>query len=348
MGTQPALNGDKEQVSVLASPLDLRLVGAALGGSGAGVLDWSSTRRRPLIVWRFVDGKPGHMQQSHALVRALARRTLLEVIDVPVQDRRAGVWHWLAGRWKMTAEREYPLERPDLLIGAGHRTHMPLLMSRQAFGGKAVVLMKPSLPMGMFDKVIVPEHDGVTSGGNRILTKGTLNTMRPLRKKPASGILLIGGPGKHFTWSDDQVMLQAEQVMSMQPEVDWLITDSRRTPAECSSRLALRFGQRFVPHASCPQGWLANQLGVSSHAWVTEDSMSMIYESLSAGCDVGLLRLTPSRESRIVLSTRRLVEDAWVRVLDASGYPTAVRRREPLSEADRIATMLLQEWGLTA
>ena len=347
MGMQPTLNHDNEQVA-MASPLDLRLMGVALGHVGVGAVDWSSTRSRPLVVWRFVDGKPGHMQQSQALVRALARRTLLEVIDVPVLDRRAGIWHWMAGRWKTTAAQEYPLERPDVLIGAGHRTHMPLLMSRQAFGGKAVVLMKPSLPMAMFDKVILPEHDGVVSGGNRVLTQGTLNTMRPLRKQPASGLVMIGGPGKHFTWSDDRVITQVEQAMATRPDIDWLITDSRRTPVECSNRLLLRFGQRYRPHASCPQGWLANQLGVSSQAWVTEDSMSMIYESLSAGCHVGLIRLAPARESRIVLSTRRLIEDAWVSVLDMTGTPTTVRRHEPLSEADRIATLLLQEWGLTA
>jgi mitochondrial fission protein ELM1 len=347
MGMQPALNRDSEQVA-MSSPLDLRLVGSALGHVGGGAVDWLSTRSRPLIVWRFVDGKPGHMQQSQALVRALARRTLLEVSDVPVLERRAGILHWMAGRWKTTAEHEYPLERPDVLIGAGHRTHMPILMSRQAFGGKAVVLMKPSLPMAMFDKVIVPEHDGVADGGNRVLTRGALNTMRPQRKKPASGLVMIGGPGKHFTWSDDRVIAQVEHAMATRPDIDWLITDSRRTPAECSSRLLLRFGQRYMSHASCPQGWLANQLGVSSHAWVTEDSMSMIYESLSAGCHVGLIRLAPARESRIVRSTRRLVEDAWVSVLDVTGTPTPVRRQEPLGEADRIATLLLQEWGLTA
>ena len=39
------------------------------------------------------------------------------------------------------------LPTPDIVLGAGHRTHLSLLAARRVHRGKAVVLMRPSLPL---------------------------------------------------------------------------------------------------------------------------------------------------------------------------------------------------------
>jgi hypothetical protein len=54
---------------------------------------------KPLVVWRFVDGKAGHEAQTFGLVQALARRRTVECVDFVAQGRAKAVWSWLTGRF---------------------------------------------------------------------------------------------------------------------------------------------------------------------------------------------------------------------------------------------------------
>ena len=103
--------------------------------------------------------------------------------------------------------RAQALPVPDFIIGAGHRTHWPMLCARRAFGGKAIALMSPSLPCAFFDLVVAPAHDGLT-GRNVIVTQGVLNVMQPGEKAPGKTLVMVGGESKHFAWSNEQVLLQ--------------------------------------------------------------------------------------------------------------------------------------------
>src|SRR5574340_1756334 len=105
--------------------------------------------RSPLVVWVVSDGKPGHLNQSLGLAEALSRATPTEVHTLPALPALRA---WLA----LLVQRipGIALRAPDLIIGAGHATHPPLPAARRARGGRAVVLMKPSLPRRWFDLCI--------------------------------------------------------------------------------------------------------------------------------------------------------------------------------------------------
>jgi mitochondrial fission protein ELM1 len=62
-----------------------------------------------------------------------------------------------------------------------------------------------------------------------------------------------------------------------------MIANSRRTPEALGKVLFERYGQRFQSWDACPQGWLVDTLAVTDSVWVTEDSVSMVYEALTAG-----------------------------------------------------------------
>ncbi len=160
----------------------------------------------PLVIWRLTDGKPGHMQQTLGLVQALAARTACNTIDIDLTHERAGWLDLLLGRFAPGVARH----RPDLIVGAGHATHIALLAARRAAGGRAVALMKPSLPVGLFDFVITPEHDGLSESTRVINTIGVLNPMQAAAKQPDSLLFLIGGPSKHVLWDDAAVLRQVE------------------------------------------------------------------------------------------------------------------------------------------
>jgi mitochondrial fission protein ELM1 len=293
----------------------------------------------PLVIWRLTDGKPGHMQQTLGLVQAMAARSACNVIDIDLTHERVGLLDLVLGRFPQGLARH----RPDFIIGAGHGTHTALLAARRAAGGRAVALMKPSLPLSLFDMVIAPAHDGLAAGPRVINTIGVLNPMHPAEKKPDSLLLLFGGPSKHVVWDDAAVLQQVEAVLAaMKPGTNWRLTDSRRTPETLRSVLRERFGERFQAFADCPPGWLAERLAVTDTVWVTSDSVSMVYEALTAGCRVGLLELPEAAgESRVMRGMQALVEAQRVTAFAQWSLNREMVPAAQLDEAGRVADLLL-------
>ena len=99
-----------------------------------------------IVIWRFVDGKPGHEKQSAGLLQGIESIHPIAVFEI---DVRFKPFFWCQIRRKLRGETP-DLPEPDLLIGAGHRTHLPLLIARIACGGRTVVLMRPTLPHRWF------------------------------------------------------------------------------------------------------------------------------------------------------------------------------------------------------
>ena len=89
---------------------------------------------RPLVVWRFSDGKAGHDGQSRGLIAALARLRAVETLTLEPLSPLTALRVWLSG-YHLPAWHGLPT--PDIVLGAGHRTHLSLLAARRRRGGKA-------------------------------------------------------------------------------------------------------------------------------------------------------------------------------------------------------------------
>jgi uncharacterized protein len=87
------------------------------------------------------------------------------------------------------------------------------------------------------------------------------------------------------------------------------------------------------------------QLAQCDAAVVTEDSVSMVYESLTAGVSVSLIAMPRRGRSRVINGVERLLADQFVSSIDdflTSGHlPPA---KHSLAEADRCASALLERW----
>jgi uncharacterized protein len=297
---------------------------------------------QPVVVWAFTDGKAGHENQTRGLLAALAHRQPLDArwINVPAY---ASVLSSLMTRRFLPG---VGLPPPDLLIGAGHRTHLPLLAARRAHGGRTIVLMKPSLPRAWFDLCVIPEHDAVT-GANVLTTRGALNPVEPGKKNARAGLILIGGPSRHHGWSENEILSQVETIIARVDNIDWTLTTSRRTPSSTVTRLhALTFKHlTVVPVNQTGPGWLAERLAIATQAWVTEDSVSMVYEALTANAATGVLSVPAKRESRIVRGIAALRRDGLV-----TGFADWQRGRKlappaaPFNEAARVAAWIGEKW----
>ncbi len=270
----------------------------------------------PLIIWRFLDGKPGHENQSAGLVQALRTSRPVEAHDIPVPGEIAAFGAWLAGRfpWGRT------LPAPDLLLGAGHATHWPLLAARRTRGGRAVVLMRPTLPLGCFDLCIVPAHDHPRAADNVWVTRGVLNRVRPgVAKDPRQGLILIGGPSQHHAWSTPGMVEQVRAVVAHDAGRRWVLTTSRRTPADFLDALRRQLDAgidsgiddgriELVPGETTAPDWLPAQLAWAGAVWVSADSVSMVYEALTSGAAVGLLEVPARGRARVVRGVEALVD----------------------------------------
>ena len=98
-----------------------------------------------------------------------------------------------------TSLRTYAtLPNPDLILGAGNATHLPMLVAKLLYSVPCVVLMKPSLPTIFFDLVFVPHHDACTNFGNVRTTTGVLCPIPNVQPDANRGVILLGGNSRHF------------------------------------------------------------------------------------------------------------------------------------------------------
>lgn len=296
---------------------------------------------RPLVLWRFTDGKPGHEKQTLGLCEALGRETTTSVFDIPVQPGLRNLMYWATGNCPFG----HGLPAPDLLVGAGHATHLPILAARRAHGGKAIVLMLPSLPLRLFDLCLIPEHDRPPVFDNVIPTQGAINPVRVSSEHDSGrGLILVGGPSPHFAWEEESIALQIQALTESRPEVQWALTTSRRTPNSFSDRM-LTSELEYHPFQSTPNGWLEEQLSRAGEVWTTPDSVSMVYEALSAGCRVGLFKLPAVPGSRVARGVADLIAKQFVSQYQPGSPSNRLPRNiSNLSEAHRCARIILDKW----
>ena len=276
------------------------------------------------------DGKKGHENQSLGLVKALLRR--------------------VQGSYEITSSTtmETISKRPIAVVAAGHRTHLTLLRLGWRYRCPTVVIMKPSLPTRLFAHCFIPEHDLLhkKTPQNVTLTKGALNSIpEEIPTKNKEGLLMLGGPSKHFQWQEDVLQNAIEAIVEGQNTLSWTVGDSRRTPEGTLTRLQERLSGRdltFVAHQAASGDWLRNNLLAAQEAWITPDSTSMLFEALTAGCRVGTFPLIPN-DTRLSAAHEKLISEDWItpynQALDSQPLPPL---QNQLHETARCAELLLR------
>ncbi len=194
--------------------------------------------------------------------------------------------------------------RDYIFISAGSSAAPFNLALANITGCKSVVIMNPSiLGVKPFNFAIVPEHDKINYE-NAINTLGAPNHIYiPDLKEAAEKFknvtrkkiiaVLIGGNDANYKITPEW----AEKVLTPLKEIDAgiLITTSRRTGKDVDDEIYKIFKDRaeFILLASRDpdQNPVPAMLGKASHVLVTEDSVSMVSESVTAGFKAGLLRV---------------------------------------------------------
>ncbi|HUH36925.1 MAG TPA: ELM1/GtrOC1 family putative glycosyltransferase [Spongiibacteraceae bacterium] len=285
----------------------------------------------------YTDNKPGHRSQLQGLLQALATRCELDVQWVSTPGGLRGIG---------AALRTASTPAPALILACGTATHLPALIAGWRSGAPVVVLMKPACP-ALFDLCVIPEHDGPVRGGRLLRTRGMLNAQR-YRPRPgggSNGLILLGGPSRHYQWDTANLVRQLDQILQQLPQVRWTLTTSRRTPPDTVAALAPLGARGLVitPWEDTPAGWLTEALDAADYVWVSEDSASMVYESLSSGATVGVLQVPATHDNKLRRGVAALLEEGQLTSVPRLAATGAMQTRaEPLAEAQRVADHILE------
>ena len=203
-----------------------------------------------------------------------------------------------------------------IFISAGSGAAPFCLALAKASGGRSCTIMTPSaLGTSPFDFAVVPAHDCPAAGdGNLLVTLGAPNgifpdelerlgwelrdSYPPVRGHELRWGILIGGDDGNYrispAWARDVLLplLHAAECEG----ADVYVTTSRRTAPETESALeALASGSQSVRMlllaSKDPWNPVPGMIGLCSRLFVTEDSVSMVSEAVTAGKDVVLLRV---------------------------------------------------------
>ena len=250
------------------------------------------------VIWRFTDGKAGHDKQSLALVESLMNQTKCRLFDFNVQGQRNPILNIIFKNYKLPEG----IPRPDIAIGAGHKTHLHLLAIKRCFNAKIVVIMKPSIPLIFFDLCIIPKHDGIKNGPNIINTQSSLVKFNSnLKKKENTGLILIGGPSKHYFWDSKTVLEEICKISKKFKFRKLLLSTSRRTPFDFLDQLnELNIPDiKVYEYSKIKSDWLDKHINKVKNIWVTNDSYSMVTEALASGADVDIIGLKVKQDSKL-------------------------------------------------
>jgi uncharacterized protein len=313
----------------------------------------------PLSVVVYTDGRPGHEKQTQAVVAALGAMTHLSIKTCTLAPTSG--WHRMVQGLKAFGEQGrsslgFEPQDIDLIIGTGSTTHLPMIALKWRCRARLVVCMSPDpLLRRWFDLCLIPRHDNPQVRKNIFATFGPpCIKVSGSRHDPQRGLILAGGidPRSH-QWDTPAFMAQIQQLQARMPEMLWTISSSPRTPADTVDRLH-RFAEihqsvTFFRADETPAGWIESAYKVHGQVWVTADSVSMVYEALTAGCRVGILPVAWKHPQN---KFQKGIDDLKANglVLDYGrwqGGESWSANPKPLNEAERCASEILRRWWPT-
>ncbi|MGX5699687.1 mitochondrial fission ELM1 family protein [Acinetobacter kookii] len=284
------------------------------------------------------DGKAGHRSQAVGLYKAMQRISNIEVTFQEISIQQLPVFTLLKGM----LSRQLALfeKKPDYIFGVGSHTQSRVLLLGKVYPqAKTVILMKPNFPFAWFDHAIIPEHDGVPESRHVITTQGALNPIVNEQRHQANRLLVaLGGSSKRHQWNEKKVLEAIQNIVQHHPQAEIILTTSRRTPKEFLEHLSAQpyaSQLQIFPVEDTPQGWIFEQMQQAEAVWVTEDSVSMIFEALTAGCKVGIMAIDRLKSDRITTLLDQLLSTS-----SDKPHPNLLNLK--LNEATRVADILLK------
>ena len=318
----------------------------------------------PETCWVMTDGTVGMEVQTIGLAGALGLTPQIRRI------RLNQPWRTLAPYLRVGLRHSFQLAEgalappwPDIVIGCGRPSVLPVLAVRRLSGGRsfAVQIQDPRIRPTAFDLVIVPSHDRlrgdsvlVSLGGLGKVTRSALDTAAAAVAADVAGgvadlpsprvAVLIGGTNRVFRFTEEAAAELGRALADLARNgVGLLVTPSRRTDPHVVPilRRALADTTARIWDGTGDNPYLG-YLGLADAVIATGDSVNMISEAGTTGRPVHVVMLpggSPKFDRFHAAMTERGVTRPFTgRLEDWTYVPLDETARMALAVRDRYAS----------
>ena len=245
----------------------------------------------------------------------------------------------------------------DIIISCGRKSIIPSIFLKKNSKKKTINIhiQNPKISLKKFDFVIIPDHDGI-SGANVLNTKGAIHyltnkeiddsrdyLLNKLEKNKDVATLVLGGPTKHYIYSNDNILSIFSKINKRLKEynLQLIIIPSNRTPKKTIQLAKEYFVESCVVIDEVDKFAYLSSLALAKYIIVTCDSTSMISEAALTGKPIYVAMIPPFRNDKRFEKFRNLFEKLNIIKLLENKLETW--NYEKLNEADRIASIIKQE-----
>jgi mitochondrial fission protein ELM1 len=294
-----------------------------------------------LNIWLILDGKRGHEKQIEDLAFCINKKITSDIEKIKKISLLKIIFNFLG----IGNDPCSYLPRPDLIIAAGHQTHLDALQKKIRYGGKVIIIMKPTLPTFLFNLLIIPRHDSVFLKNNIFKTDGSVNKLINNKMQTKNkGLILIGGISKNFVWSNERVINLIEKIVNSNLKLNFVLATSRRTPDNFLALLKKQIKNKIkiYDHKKLPFDWLEHQIPKFEYSWVTQDSISMIYELMNSGSKLTCIDLE-TRNNKFKKLFNDLYSKKRINITNMRQQETIIDNSKK-SSADKCADFILKKF----
>lgn len=272
------------------------------------------------ILW-IKDGKLGHEKQVKVLLDELSKTTDIKVYEeeyiIGSFQRINDILYYASRSNELIHHVKYHKKNIHLIIGAGSNTHAKVLQIKRGLKHDfhkevlAVSLLVPSFFKQHFDLICAPKHDRhKLSRHEAIYFEGSLAKVSIDPVDESIGLIAIGGKNEHYLFNVNKIMEQVEFVTSIYPNKTWYIFSSRRTPQKMIKAInnLAQINKRII----VSEDGFDEMICKASIKIITQDSMNMVYESLSTKGSTILFNMKYLRKNKVINQMNELLHNKQV------------------------------------
>jgi mitochondrial fission protein ELM1 len=278
------------------------------------------------ILW-IKDGKKGHEKQVQALLEELSKTIDIKIYQedyhISPLKRFFDIFHHSTSYVFKKYDsceiiKSYNQNDIHLVIGAGSNIHTRLLLLKKFLKDIynkdiiAISVLTPSLFKNEFNFICAPNHDEIKLSNikNTIFFEGSLAKVSIQEPDDSIGLIGLGGINNHFIFNEDDLIKQIEYILSLYPNKDWYLFSSRRTSdlmIDKIKTLTNSFSNLIVAHDNFDE-----IIKRASIKFITQDSMNMVYESLSTKGQTFVFNMKYKNENKITKQIKKLIENKQI------------------------------------
>jgi len=275
------------------------------------------------IIW-VKDGNKGHEKQVKVLLSELSKDINFQVIEDDYHSRSfkkiLDVVHHLTYyffKLKKTFKNFIDINHNEiiLVIGAGSSSHMRILSIKNFFRKTnnnnnnivTISVLTPSVFRKNFDLICSPLHDRdkLKDLKNVLFFEGSLAQVSDLEPDNQIGLIGLGGINKHFIFHENDLIKQIEYILSLYPKKQWYVFTSRRTPEMMIQKINQL--KKIYENISISTEGFDEIIKKASIKIITQDSVNMVYESLSCKGKTILFNMKCKKENKVVKQINKLL-----------------------------------------